>query len=86
MIENVDRIFRTFDRHTTKISLIATQATCQASDIPDNGAQTSWENPALAGAEGATAPETLRPKDHEVPIGTLENRAARVSGGPLPKG
>ena len=31
------------------------------------------EKPPIAGAEGATAPETLRQKDHGRPTGTLES-------------
>jgi len=38
---------------------------CQTAIEVDNTAQTRWEKPLECGAEGATAPETLRQKDQQ---------------------
>ncbi|CDN48082.1 Hypothetical protein RG540_CH19130 [Neorhizobium galegae bv. orientalis str. HAMBI 540] len=48
----------------------------------DNAAQTRWEKPLQCGAEGATAPETLRQKDQQ---STDRNSGERPEEGP-PKG
>src|SRR5262245_43573653 len=66
---------------TTKICFRATFAPCHPRRLPDNGTQPCWENPARAGAEGATAPETLRPKDQQGADGTLERNAQAFAEG-----
>jgi hypothetical protein len=40
---------------------------------PDTVRWSTWERPAPAGAEGATAPETLRQKDHVAQDYNLES-------------
>ena len=40
-----------------------------------------WEKPGKSGAEGATAPETLRQKDQQGAVGTLERSAKALAEG-----
>lgn len=53
---------------------------CQAALLPDNAFSPCWEKPVQSGAEGATAPETLRQKDHKA--STALWREARFQSGP----
>ena len=46
------------------------------SKTADYGASSKWENQPRAGAEGATAPETLRPQDRGIEQKSGERRAS----------
>src|SRR5690606_26081379 len=56
------RRIKRLDRTTRNLSA-ATFAPCQGWRRTDNGRHVYWEKPLGCGAEGATAPETLRQKD-----------------------
>ena len=55
-------------RQSPRIFRMAKDSACQAPCPTDNGGHDRWEKPLDCGAEGATAPETLRQKDryHQV--------------------